>query len=83
MFQYTKISKRQDSTVIYKIFIDISEQPDLERLPPEEIGILNIIVDKFKDMSSVKISAMSRKEDAWKEYHDCDDLISYNEAHSN
>ena len=35
---------------------------------------------KTKDMSSAEISAMSHKEDAWKEYHDCDNLISYNEA---
>jgi hypothetical protein len=60
--------------------LHISEQPDLEELTPQEIGILNIIVDKFKDMSSAEISVMSHKEDAWKEYHDCDNLISYNEA---
>jgi len=44
----------------------ISEQPDLKELSPQEIRILNIIVDKFKDMSSAEISAMSHKEDAWK-----------------
>ena len=44
----------------------ISEQPDLEELLPQEIRILNIIVDKFKNMSSAEISAMSHKEDAWK-----------------
>jgi uncharacterized membrane protein len=44
----------------------ISEQPDLEELTPQEIGILNIIVDKFEDISSAEISAMSQKEDAWK-----------------
>ncbi len=60
--------------------LHISEQPDLEELTPQEIGILNIIVDKFKDMSSAEISAMSHKEDAWIKYHDCDNLISYKEA---
>ena len=35
-----------------------SEQPDLEEFSPQKIGILNIIIDKFKDMSSAEISAM-------------------------
>lgn len=58
----------------------ISEQLDLKEFTPQEIGILNIIIDKFRDMSSAEISAMSHKEGTWKEYHASDNLISYTEA---
>ena len=57
-----------------------TERPDLDKLTPQEIEVMNIIAEKFKDMSCADISALSHKEDAWKDYHDSKDLIPFNEA---
>lgn len=57
-----------------------TERPDLAKLSQQEIGVMDIIAKKFKNMSCADISALSHKEDAWINYHDCYDDISYNEA---
>ena len=56
------------------------ERSYLDKLSQQEIGIMNIIAEKFKKMSSADISALSHKESAWKDYHNSKDTISYNEV---
>ena len=57
-----------------------TERPDIDKLTPQEIEVMNIIAEKFKNMSCADISALSHKEDAWINHHDSKDIIPFNEA---
>ena len=61
-----------------KLCADLS--PDNSSFTEEELSILKIVVNKFKDTSASVISELSHQEDAWKKYHNTNQMIAYNEA---
>lgn len=61
-----------------KLCSDLS--PDYSDFSKEEIDILDIVFDKFKDTSASDISEISHKENAWKKYYAKNQMIDYNEA---
>lgn len=63
-----------------KLCSDIS--PDYSGFSQTEIDILNIVTDKFRDISASDISKLSHNEDAWKKYHTTNQMIDYKEAFS-
>jgi uncharacterized phage-associated protein len=54
--------------------------PDMDYLTEEEIGLLDAVIDKFKESSASCISELSHDEEAWKKYYNTNQMISYNEA---
>lgn len=54
--------------------------PDYSCFSDEELSILNIVLEKFKDISASDISELSHKEEAWKKYQNTNQIIDYKEA---
>lgn len=54
--------------------------PDYSCFSTEEIGILDSVLEKFKETSASDISELSHKEEAWKKYHHNNQMIDYKEA---
>ncbi len=63
-----------------KLYSEI--QPDMSALSQEEIDILDVILQRFRTTTSNDISEISHEEDAWKDYVDTKDFISYSKAFS-
>ncbi len=57
-------------------------QPDLGVFKREELDILNMVYQKFKNATANDISEMSHKEDAWIKYVNTKQSIDYSEAFS-
>ena len=56
--------------------------PDLSNFAPEEIVILETVLNKFKNASANDVSKTSHKEKAWIEYDGTKDFINYATAFS-
>ncbi len=56
------------------------EKPDLDAFSAEDRIILDKVCDKFKDTSARDISAISHKEDAWKDCQAYHAIIPYSKA---
>lgn len=57
-------------------------QPDLSSFRPEEVAILEAVINKFKGTTANDISETSHKEEAWIDYIGTKDYIDYNKAFS-
>ncbi len=56
------------------------EKTCLSCFEPQELEILNTVINKFAECSSTEISAISHKEDAWLNYYGKPLAIDYSEA---
>lgn len=56
--------------------------PDYNSFSTEELDILELVLNKFKDMSATEISEVSHKEEAWMKYYNKNQMIDYKEAFS-
>lgn len=54
--------------------------PDYTCFSTEELKILDIVLERFKDTSASDISKLSHNEDAWKKYNTTNLIIDYKEA---
>lgn len=61
-----------------KLCSDLS--PDYNSFSAEELNILNIVLNKFKDTPASEISELSHEEEAWKKYYNTNQMIDYKEA---
>ena len=54
--------------------------PDYNCFSTEELAILEMVLDKFKDFSASEISDLSHKENAWIKFNNSNQFIDYKEA---
>lgn len=54
--------------------------PDYNCFSTEELAILEMVLDKFKDFSASEISNLSHKENAWIKFNNSNQFIDYKEA---
>lgn len=55
-------------------------EPDMEKFSAEECLVLDAVYNKFKDVNANKISEISHREDAWKNFIGTSDMIDFSEA---
>lgn len=57
-----------------------NQLPDYSCFSAEELSVLDLVTDRFKDISAVEISELSHNENAWINYCNTNQMIDYKEA---